>query len=61
MKLGKMLDIDKRKKVMQPDFAKKNLVWPKMGQLGPKRGQNELIGHFLGYYALVFDDFAYYD
>ena len=32
-----------------------------MGQLGPKRGQNEVLGHFHVQNALVFVDFAYYD
>ena len=32
-----------------------------MGHLGPKRGQDEVLGHFLGLYALVFADFEYYD
>ena len=41
--------------------AEKEFAGPKMGQLGPERGQNEVLGHFLGYYALVFGDFAYYD
>ena len=31
-----------------------------MGHLGPKRGQDEVLGHFLGQYALVFAGFAYY-
>ena len=31
-----------------------------MGHLGPKRGQNEVLGHLLVQKALVFDDFAYY-
>ena len=30
-----------------------------MGQLGPKMGQNEVLGHFLVLYALVFAGFAY--
>ena len=30
-----------------------------MGNFGLKKGQNEVLGHFLGYYALVFGDFAY--
>ena len=30
-----------------------------MGHLGLKRGQNEVLGHFLGYYALVFGDYVY--
>ena len=32
-----------------------------MGQLGPKRGQKEVLGHFHLQNALVFADFAYYD
>ena len=32
-----------------------------MGHLGPKRGQYEVLGHFLGQYALVFAGFEYYD
>ena len=32
-----------------------------MGQLGPKRGQNEVLGHFLVQNALVFADFVHYD
>ena len=32
-----------------------------MGQLGPKRGQNEVLGHFLIQNALDFADVAYYD
>ena len=32
-----------------------------MGHLGPKRGQNGVLGHFLVQNALVFADFAYYD
>ena len=32
-----------------------------MGQLGPKRAQNEVLGHFLIQNALVFANFAYYD
>ena len=30
-----------------------------MGNLGLKKGQNEVLCHFLGWYALVFTDFAY--
>ena len=41
--------------------AEKKFAGPKMGQLGPKRGQNEVLGHFLAQNALVFGDFAYYD
>ena len=32
-----------------------------MGQLGPKMGQNEVLGHFLVQNALVFAGCAYYD
>ena len=32
-----------------------------MGQLGPKRGQNEVLGHFLALNALDFADAVYYD
>ena len=39
---------------------KKNLLAQKMGQLGPKKGQNEVLGHFRVQYALVFADFAHY-
>ena len=41
--------------------GEKKIAGPKMGQLGPKRGQNEVLGHFLAQNALVFGDFAYYD
>ena len=34
---------------------------PKMGHLGLKRGQDEVLGYFLGHYVLVFAGFAYYD
>ena len=30
-------------------------------QLGPKRGQNEVLGHFHVQNALVYAEFAYYD
>ena len=44
------------------DFCdKKKHVGPKMGHLGPKRGQNEVLGHFLGQNALVFADSVYHD
>ena len=33
----------------------------KWAQLGPKRGQNEVLGHFHVQNALVLADFAYYD
>ncbi len=39
----------------------KKLAGPKTGQLGPKMGQNEVLGHFLVQYALVFAGRAYYD
>ena len=32
-----------------------------MDQLGPKRGQNEALSHFLVQYASVFTGFAHYD
>ena len=32
-----------------------------MGQLGLKMGQNEVLGHFLVQYVLVFACYAYYD
>ena len=32
-----------------------------MGHLGLKRGQDDVLGHFLGQCALVFAGFAYYD
>ena len=41
--------------------AEKNLLALKWAQLGPKRGQNEVFGHFLVQNALDFADFAYYD
>ena len=31
-----------------------------MGHFGLERGQNEVLGHFLGHYAFVFAGFAYY-
>ena len=40
---------------------KKNLLALKWAQLGPKRGQNEVLGHFHVQNALVFANFAYYD
>ena len=33
----------------------------KWAQLGPKRGQNEFLGHFLVQNSFVLADFAYYD
>ena len=41
--------------------AEKEFAGPKMGQLGPERGQNKVLGHSLAQKALVFDDFAYDD
>ena len=41
--------------------AKKILLALKWAQLGPKRGQNEVLGHFHVQNALVFANFAYYD
>ena len=32
-----------------------------MGQLGPKRGPNEVLDYFLAHYTLVFTGCAYYD
>ena len=39
----------------------KKFAGPKMGHLGPKRGQNEVLGHYLAQKALVFRDFGYDD
>ena len=41
--------------------AEKKFAGPKMGHLGPKRGQNEVLGHFLVQSSFVLADFAYYD
>ena len=41
--------------------AEKDLLALKWAQLGPKRGQNEVLGHFLAQNALVFADSVYYD
>ena len=41
--------------------AEKNLLALKWAQLGPKRGQNEVLGHFLVQSSFVLVDFAYYD
>ena len=41
--------------------AEKKLLALKWAQLGPKRGQNEVLGHFLCQNALVFADSVYYD
>jgi hypothetical protein len=40
---------------------KKKSVGPKMGHLGLKRGQNEVLGHYLAQNTLVVGDFGYYD
>ena len=40
---------------------KKNLLALKWAQLGPKRGQNEVLGHFLFLSSFVLAEFAYYD
>ena len=40
--------------------AERKFAGPKMGHLGPKRGQNEVLGHFLVQNWLVFADFANY-
>ena len=40
--------------------AEKKFVGPKMAQLGPKKGQNEVIGHVHAQNALLFADYAYY-
>ena len=32
-----------------------------MGQIGPKKGQNEVIGYVYAQNALLFADYAYYD
>ena len=39
----------------------KKIAGPKMGHLGPKRGQNEVLSHYLAQNALVFGDVAYHD
>ena len=38
----------------------KKIAGPKMGHLGPRSVQNEVLGHFLAQNASVFGDFAYY-
>ena len=40
---------------------KKKFSALKWAQLGPKRGQNEVLGHFLVQSSFVLVDFAYYD
>ena len=42
-------------------FSSKKLFGPKMGQLGPKRGQDEVLSHFLVVNAIVFASFVYFD
>ena len=39
----------------------KFLLALKWAHIGPKRGQNEVLGHFHVQNALVFANFAYYD
>ena len=46
---------------MVVQVLKKIFAGPKMGHLGPKRGQNEVLGHFLVQNALFFADSVYYD
>ena len=46
---------------MKPYFREEKIYGPEMGQLGPKSGQNEVLGQFLVQHARVFDDFACYD
>ena len=41
--------------------AKWFFVGPKMGPIRAKRGQNEVLGHFLVQNSFVLADFAYYD
>ena len=41
--------------------AEKEFAGPKMGRLGPKRGQNEVLGHFLAQNALAFADSVFHD
>ena len=36
-------------------FVKK-MCWPQNGHLGPKRGQNEVLGHFLHQQARTYED-----
>ena len=45
---------------MVVEVLKKFSLALKWAQLGPKEGQNEVLGHFLGLSALVFADFAYH-
>ena len=46
---------------MVVQVLKKYLLALKWAISGLKRGQDEVLGHFLGHYALVFAGFAYYD
>ena len=46
---------------MALQVLKNKFAGPKMGQLGPKMGQNDVLGHFLVQYALVFAGYACYD
>ena len=39
----------------------KTFAGPIMGHLGPKGGQNEVLGHFLAQNVSVFGDVAQYD
>ena len=38
----------------------KKIAGPEMGPIRAKKVENDVLGHFLGQSALVFDDFAYY-
>ena len=40
--------------------TEENFAGPKMSHLELKRGQDEVLGHFLGQNALAYDNFAYY-
>ena len=42
------------------EVPEEKLLALKWVQLGPKRDQKEVLGHFHGESALVFADFAYY-
>ena len=39
----------------------KKFAGPKLGYLGPKWDQEEVLGHFVNQSVLVFGDFAYFD
>ena len=45
---------------MVVEVPEEKLLALKWVQLGPKRGQKEVLSHFLGRSVLVFADFAYY-